>query len=53
MGQLVTLIRNKLELPLIYMLEFGEILIAMFIIIWLANKYYKKYRFNKRATDGK
>lgn len=53
MGQLVTLIRDKLELPLISMVGFGEILIAMFIIIWLANKYYKKQRFKEGLTDGK
>jgi len=42
MGQLITLIKDKLELPMISILGFGEILIFMFVMIWMANKYYKK-----------
>lgn len=42
MGQLITLIKNQLGLPMISILGFGEILVFMFVMIWLANKYYKK-----------
>jgi hypothetical protein len=42
MGQLFTLIKDRLELPMISILGFSEVLIFMFVMIWLANKYYKK-----------
>jgi membrane protease YdiL (CAAX protease family) len=42
MGQMVTLIRDGLQLPLIASLGFLEALLLMFVLIWLANKYYRK-----------
>jgi membrane protease YdiL (CAAX protease family) len=44
MGQLVTLIRDGLTLPLISTLGFVEVLIAMLVLAWLAGRYYGKYR---------
>ncbi len=44
MGQLVTLIKDGLSLPLLASLGFIEVLIAMGVIIWLAARYEKKRR---------
>ena len=44
MGQLVTLIKDGLSLPLLASLGFIEALALMWVIIWLANKYDKKQR---------
>jgi membrane protease YdiL (CAAX protease family) len=43
MGQLVTLINDQLSLPLISTLGFVDVLVAMFVLIWLAARYYKKH----------
>jgi membrane protease YdiL (CAAX protease family) len=43
MGQLVTLIRDGLTLPLISALGFVEVLIAMLVLVWLAARYYRKH----------
>lgn len=43
MGQLVTLIKGKLTLPLAASLGFFEVLIVMFILVWLAGRYQKKH----------
>jgi membrane protease YdiL (CAAX protease family) len=42
MGQLVTLIRDELTLPLISTLGFVEVLVAMLVLVWLAGRYYRK-----------
>lgn len=42
MGQLVTLIRDGLSLPLISTLGFVEVLVVMVVLIWLAGRYYRK-----------
>jgi hypothetical protein len=42
LGQMVTLIRDELQLPLIATLGFVEALVLMLVIIWLAGKYYSK-----------
>jgi hypothetical protein len=42
MGQLVTLIEDGLSLPLLAALGFAEVLILMFVLVWLARRYYKK-----------
>ncbi|MHB1347526.1 MAG: CPBP family intramembrane glutamic endopeptidase [Candidatus Humimicrobiaceae bacterium] len=42
MGQLVTLVKDRLGLPMIAILGFVEILIFMFVMIWMAHTYYKK-----------
>jgi membrane protease YdiL (CAAX protease family) len=43
MGQLVTLIRDGLTLPLISTLGFVEVLVVMLVLVWLAARYYKKH----------
>lgn len=43
MGQLVTLIRDGLPLPLIASLGFIEALILMWVLVWLATRYQKKH----------
>lgn len=42
MGQLVTLIKDQLSLPAIAALGFFEVFLLMALLIWLANRYYKK-----------
>ena len=42
LGQMVTLVRDGLELPLIAALGFAEALIVMLALVWLANKLYRK-----------
>jgi membrane protease YdiL (CAAX protease family) len=42
MGQLVTLIKDGLSLPLLASLGFIEALILMWVLIWLAARYHKK-----------
>jgi membrane protease YdiL (CAAX protease family) len=57
MGQLVTLIRDGLTLPLISALGFVEVLIVMLALVWLAARYYKKHRPSisepKSSTDAR
>jgi hypothetical protein len=43
MGQLVTLVRDQLTLPPLAALGFVEVLIVMFVLVWLANRYYRKH----------
>ncbi|MEW5869127.1 MAG: type II CAAX endopeptidase family protein [Chloroflexota bacterium] len=42
MGQLVTLIRDGLSLPLLASLGFIEVLALMWVLVWLAARYAKK-----------
>jgi len=42
MGQLITLMNENLPLPPIAALGFFEVLILMFVMVWLAGRYYKK-----------
>jgi membrane protease YdiL (CAAX protease family) len=42
MGQLVTLLEDRLTLPTLAALGFFEVLIVMWIVIWLAARYSKK-----------
>jgi membrane protease YdiL (CAAX protease family) len=42
MGQLVTLIKDGLELPLLASLGFVEVLIGMLVLVWFAGRYAKK-----------
>jgi len=46
MGQLVTLIKDGLSLPLLAGLGFIEVLILMWFLIWLAARYQKKHNQN-------
>jgi uncharacterized protein len=41
-GQLITLIKDGLNLPILATLGFVEVLIAMIVMIALANRFYKK-----------
>lgn len=43
MGQLVTLVRDGLTLPLLAALGFVEVLILMLVLVWLANRYQRKH----------
>lgn len=43
MGQMVTLIKDGLELPLLASLGFVEVLIAMLAMLWLAGRYARKH----------
>jgi membrane protease YdiL (CAAX protease family) len=43
MGQLITLIKDKLALPLLASLGFIEVLILMFVLVWLASRYQRKH----------
>jgi membrane protease YdiL (CAAX protease family) len=43
MGQLVTLIKDGLNLPLLASLGFIEVLIVMLVLVWLAGRYQKKH----------
>lgn len=43
MGQLVTLIKDGLQLPLIAGLGFIEALVIMLVLVWLGGKYTKKH----------
>lgn len=42
MGQLVTLIKDGLQLPIMASLGFVDALALMFFLVWLANKHYRK-----------
>jgi hypothetical protein len=42
MGQLVTLIKDGLKLPLLASLGFVEVLIGMLVLVWFAGRYAKK-----------
>lgn len=50
MGQLVTLLRDGLPLPLIAALGFFEVLIVMLALVWGVNRYYRKHH---RFDPGK
>ena len=43
MGQLVTLVNDQLNLPLISTLGFVDVLVAMVVLVWLAARYYRKH----------
>jgi membrane protease YdiL (CAAX protease family) len=42
-GQVATLIRDGLELPLIAALGFGEVLLVMLGLVWLAYRYQRRH----------
>lgn len=50
MGQLVTLIKDGLTLPLLAALGFFEVLIVMLILVWLAGRYQKKHPSHDNAA---
>ena len=50
MGQLVTLIKDGLTLPLLASLGFIEVLIVMLVLVWLAARYQKKHSKHDNAV---
>ena len=50
MGQLITLVKDGLTLPLVSSLGFVDAMIAMFVIVWLAGRYYKKHSRQENAN---
>jgi membrane protease YdiL (CAAX protease family) len=44
MGQLITLVKDQLGLPLLASLGFAEVLILMLVLVWLAVRYHAKQR---------
>ena len=50
MGQLATLIRDKLTLPLLSALGFAEVLILMLVLVWLARRYQRKHHKQDEAV---
>lgn len=51
MGQLVTLIKDQLSLPLVSSLGFIDALVLMLIILWLARRYANKVSDPKRQAQ--
>lgn len=52
MGQLVTLIRDGLSLPLGAALGFIDVLGLMFVLVWLAARYYRRHsELRRRAPE--
>jgi hypothetical protein len=42
MGQMVTLIRDGLSLPVLAALGFFEVFLVMTLLVWFAHRYYQK-----------
>ena len=43
MGQLVTLVKDGLSLPVLAALGFAEVLTLMVLLVWLAQRYHRKH----------
>ena len=50
MGQLITLIKDKLSLPFLASVGFVEVLILMLVMVWLAARYQRKHAQNETAN---
>jgi membrane protease YdiL (CAAX protease family) len=50
MGQLITLVKDGLTLPLVSSLGFVDAMIAMFVLVWLAGRYHKKHTGQETAN---
>lgn len=50
MGQLVTLVKDGLKLPLLASIGFFEVLIVMLVLVWLAARYHKKHPGHDNAV---
>jgi membrane protease YdiL (CAAX protease family) len=50
MGQLYTLIQDQLSLPLLAALGFIEVLIVMFLLVWLASRYHRKHSLQAESA---
>ena len=53
MGQLITLISDKLRLPVLASLGFVEVLILMIVLVWLASRYQRKHHKQENASNDK
>lgn len=49
MGQLITLVKDGLQLPLLASVGFLEVLIVMLVLVWLAVRYQKKHSIHENA----
>jgi hypothetical protein len=49
MGQLITLIKDGLKLPVLASLGFAEVLVVMLVFVWLASRYQKKHQMDRKA----
>lgn len=52
MGQLVTLIKDGLRLPMLASVGFIEVLIVMLVFVWLAGQYWKKYSMDVKTASN-
>jgi membrane protease YdiL (CAAX protease family) len=52
MGQLVTLSRDQLQLPLIASVGFIEVLVIMGTLVWLANRHCQKHQALKKGQTA-
>jgi len=52
MGQLVTLVRDQLTLPLVSTLGFVDILIVMLVLVWLAGRYHAKHEKSQLSANA-
>lgn len=52
MGQLVTLVKDGLSLPVLATLGFVDVLALMLLFIWLAQRYYRKHREAPVESSG-
>lgn len=52
MGQLITLMKEGLPLPPIAALGFFEVLVVMFVLVWLAARYYKRHQASYPVTQA-
>ena len=50
MGQLITLVKDGLTLPLVSSLGFVDAMIAMFVLVWLAGRYHKRHSGQENAN---
>jgi len=53
MGQLITLIKDGLTLPLLSAVGFIEVLVVMFVLVWLAARYYRKNFLHAKSRIDK
>lgn len=49
-GQLITLVKEGLELPLLASVGFIEVFIVMVVLIWLSTRYLRKYNPKMKST---
>jgi hypothetical protein len=49
---LVTLIKDQLMLPLPAALGFAELLLLMFVLVWLAARYHRKHAHQVQTAQG-